>query len=174
MTKGMGLVFLVAVLPVAGTAQEQAPSGLTGRVANTPELAQQFAEDRQFLETTFRETRNAFIALTAIDDDILAPRYPQSGAGFAERVSEYSDAQAQFIEEYADTMALRTEALFEFREAANNDRLATFFQAESIYPIIVANPDIKAPEEPGNAIDIPGEFPGLELPDGGFFAQATN
>ena len=71
-------------------------------------------------------------------------------------------------------MALRTEALFEFWQDTNDGRAVTFFQTGSIYPMTATDPDIDPPDEPGNTIDVPGEFPGLEPPVGGFFAEATN
>lgn len=174
MIKGMGLVFSVIALPVATLAQDQATPGLTGPFSNTPELAQQFAEDRQYLANTLQDTRNAVIALTAIDGDMFAPGYPQTGAGFSKRLSEHSEAQSRFIEEYADMMALRTEALFDFWQDANDQHSVTFFQTGSIYSIIVTGPDIEPPKEPSSPIDAPDAFPGLEPPVGGFFAEATN
>ena len=174
MTKRIGCTFLFVALPAAGLAQE-VPSGLTAQFANTPELAQQLAEDRQYLANTLQETRNAVIALTAIDEDSLAPGYPQMGGGFSERLSELSEAQSQFIEDYADTMALRTESLFEFWQDANDGRAVTFFQTGSLFPVSVTDPDIGTPEEPANPIDVPGEFPGIEPPVvGGFFAEVAN
>lgn len=172
--KRIGFIFAVVVLPIPGAAQEQASPGMLSQSVNIPALAQQFSDSKQFVDNSLRETREAVIALSPIDGNLLELRYPQTQSGISDRISAYSNEQTQFMEDYAEMMALRTEALFNLWESASAERVTSFFQTGSIYPIIVPDPEFEYPEPPDEAIELPGEFPGFPVQSGGFFAHAPD
>lgn len=137
-------------------------------------IEEQLRDSRQFVEDSLRSSQEILQKLTAINPQTGLPSAydPDGQSGVTERMKIVSEAQSEFIEDYAGFMQLRTSTLFDLWGDRAEDRAMVFMQTGSLYDI-PALPPIEVDEQ-NPVVSLPPDyfFPGFDVPPSGFFGQS--
>ncbi len=177
LTYSLPLRFLYPVIPfVLGMSAVSAQEALAVELqfsATVENIEEQLNDNRQFVEDALQSSQQLLQSLTAINPETGLPAGydPDGRSGFSDRVGRTSEAQFEFIENYAALMQLRTANLFELWADRSEDRAFVFMQTGSLYDVPVAPPVEDVEREPRVSVPPDYFFPGFDVPPSGFFAQ---
>ncbi len=165
------LLTVTVSLPCATVAAAQDVQSATLQFAASASVVDQaLEENRLFVDQAVQESRQSLDNLMLLGNQ-AGPVSGQDAGFLGERFTQIRESQAQFIEEYASLMRLRTEALFDHLEDRNEDISINFLQTGSLYD----GPQVEFPDlvqvDPIFIVPQPVFFPGFVTPLGGFFAQ---
>lgn len=164
---------ILLILSMSTVSGQEARSVELPFSATVENIEEQLNDNRQFVEDALQSSQQLLQSLTAINPETGLPAGydPDGRSGFSDRVGRTSEAQSEFIENYAALMQLRTANLFELWADRSEDRAFVFMQTGSLYDVPVAPPVEDVEREP--LVSVPPDyfFPGFDVPPSGFFAQ---
>lgn len=136
-------------------------------------IDQELNQQREFVAGSIAQSQAILSSLLEQSEAAAATNFgfdPATRDPAAERISDFSGQQSDFIAEYAQGMRLRNAQIAGDFSDHINTRALLFFQTGSLYG--VADLELEAPEfdPPIDPPEITVPFPGLTAPVGGFFA----
>lgn len=139
-------------------------------------IEEQLRDNRQSVEDALQSSYATLQSLIAINPETgLQAAYDlDAQSGIAERIGRTSEAQSEFIENYAGLMQLRTANLFDLWGDRSENRAMVFMRTGSLFDV-PALPPVDADDQDA-VIPVPlhDYFPGFDVSTSGFFAQSQS